>query len=146
MEEPYTGVIGLEAKHKVAISWDYSTVALLRYGGQRALIAVPGPGSSSNDLEDMAMEMHRMRPHLRVLEVDLYNLPRFDNPRICPWAVCSRVHGCFAGRQSSQQGWDLRRYPGLRSKADPTTDAIDIGLIHRKIDVIVYWREKPLPI
>jgi hypothetical protein len=55
VEEPNTGIVCFEADDNVAVGGYYITVSLERYAGQRALVAVPGSGTTSDDLEDVTL-------------------------------------------------------------------------------------------
>lgn len=144
MEEPHTRVISLKADDCVAESRYDETIALEGYAGKRAFIAVPDTEARGDDLEDVAVEMHGVRVHVRVVHDNLDGFAGLDDPGVDTGAVGCGVHA--TGRQSSVEGRNLRRNPWLSVERCAGTDALEVSLVGGELNVVIDGAHKSLTI
>lgn len=57
MEEPHAGIVSLEPQDNVAICRHYGDIAFRWNNWKRIFVAVPGSGTSGDDLENMTLLM-----------------------------------------------------------------------------------------
>lgn len=109
MEQPNTGVVGLEADNSIATSVDSDGVSLGRDSGEVSSVASVNSLVacwSFTDLELMTVQMKRVDCGVKVVYHDLHNVPFVDNERIYG-TVNIRIGVRAPSGNRSEQGWHL---------------------------------------
>lgn len=133
VEEPDTGVVGLESQNHVTIGPDDERIAthgLLGVGFDADALVLKGAGlllGAVDGLEVVTVEMEGVAARVEVVEDNLDNLVLFEDKRVCVLTVDGRVDGVVTGREHAVEGGHLGLGVG---------DVVEEGIVFAVAEVV----------